>query len=783
MSKPLHFRVSSGLKDLIGKDLITDDYIAIFELVKNSYDAHATEVNIIFENILTDNGRVLIIDNGKGMDKKDIEDKWLFVAYSAKKDNTEEDEADQKNYRDKIRIKQYYAGAKGIGRFSCDRLGENLKLYSRKSRNESYHNINLNWKDFELDSKTEFVEVDVDYKEIKDYPNKINHGTILEITNLRSKWDKNKLIELREKLSRLITPTFSNSKTENSFKIIFQVEEFKGHDDEILKNQGKSRRDKTREIINGEIRNFVFETLNLKTTHIICEISGNQGTITTKLIDRNNEIYKIIEKNIYDNLVDVTFQVFFLNQTAKNNFTRIMGVEPIKYGNVFIYKNGFRIQPYGEPEYDTLGLDKRKTQGYARFLGTRDLMGRIEILGDNPELKEKTSRDGGLIGTATFKQFENCFYEKVIKRLEKYIVDVRNWGVDLEQESVTKIPSQESKENLVKLISNLANDKEIKVTAHPDIFKLIDINQKDSSRKIINNFKRIATESNNLEQLEKLEKLEKKFEKLEKAKKETELDLEATTELYEEENKKLNQRIIKVEKEKEVKEKEILFYKAATSKDSEFLVNLHHQTGISANTIENYLIRFGKKIKSGEKLSQEEMLNYLEKISFEVKKISTISKIASHANFNLASEKVKLDLVEYIEQYINTIASMNEDIISIKVSNNYKKRFNLEVKPIEITMLVDNFISNSKRAKATLVEFILESDDSSKLKITIRDNGKGLDKTVISKNEVFEKGFTTTNGSGLGLFHIQKIVKELGGTISVNPDLDKGIEFLIKVEK
>ncbi|MYK83285.1 MAG: ATP-binding protein, partial [Gammaproteobacteria bacterium] len=78
------FRVSAGLKDLIGQGLITNDYVAVFELVKNSFDAHARSVQVVF---LQD--KIIIADDGKGMSHDDITAKWLFVAYSAKRDVTE----------------------------------------------------------------------------------------------------------------------------------------------------------------------------------------------------------------------------------------------------------------------------------------------------------------------------------------------------------------------------------------------------------------------------------------------------------------------------------------------------------------------------------------------------------------------------------------------------------------------------------------------------------------------------------------------------------------------
>ena len=79
-----------------------------------------------------------------------------------------------------------------------------------------------------------------------------------------------------------------------------------------------------------------------------------------------------------------------------------MGVNSVEYGSVFIYKNGFRIYPFGEEGDDTLRIDRRKQQGFYRYLGTRDLIGRIEINGERSDLKETTSRDGGLIKNESF---------------------------------------------------------------------------------------------------------------------------------------------------------------------------------------------------------------------------------------------------------------------------------------------------------------------------------------------------------------------------------------------
>src|SRR4051812_5153507 len=76
----LYFDVSAGLKRVLGRELITNDEVAIFEMVKNSFDAAARDVHIYFGD-----DRVVIADNGSGMTYEDLTAKWLFVAYSAKR--------------------------------------------------------------------------------------------------------------------------------------------------------------------------------------------------------------------------------------------------------------------------------------------------------------------------------------------------------------------------------------------------------------------------------------------------------------------------------------------------------------------------------------------------------------------------------------------------------------------------------------------------------------------------------------------------------------------------
>ncbi len=278
MTDNLKFKVSSGLKNIIGKDLITDDFIAVFELVKNSYDAHAKNVEIIIEE-----NKIIISDDGKGMSLEDLKEKWLFVAYSAKRDNTEDEVSTSKkdSYRDKIQERIHYAGAKGIGRFSSDRLGKFLTIQTKKQQSKYFEEIKVNWSEFEKNQKDTFETIKVQHNTIDNanisLPKNSSKGTILEITELHSDWNRERLKQLKHSLEKLINP-FSEK---NDFKIKIicereQVEDNRKKNGEFIHIE--------RNQINGEVKNSILEILNIKTTQISVEIKSDY--ITTKIIDR-----------------------------------------------------------------------------------------------------------------------------------------------------------------------------------------------------------------------------------------------------------------------------------------------------------------------------------------------------------------------------------------------------------------------------------------------------------------------------------------------------------------
>lgn len=247
-------------------------------------------------------------------------------------------------------------------------MGEDLELITSKINSNITYKVNVDWREFEKDAQQSFGAIEIPFEEIENkniFPQSKHHGTILKIKNLNSTWDEVKLLELRRSLEKLINP-FSKV---SSFKIEIVAEEFI----ELDKKSGNNLK------INGVIDNSILKVLDIKTTQIDLSLKGE--TITTKIIDRGTLIYHIEEPNNYLSIInDLEINLYFLNRSAKINFGKLMDIEPINYGNVFLFKNGFRVQPYGNVGDDSWKIDNRKQQGYNRFRNKRFIwQGRIDF--------------------------------------------------------------------------------------------------------------------------------------------------------------------------------------------------------------------------------------------------------------------------------------------------------------------------------------------------------------------------------------------------------------------
>lgn len=780
----MKFKISSALKNIIGKDLIVDDYIAIFELVKNSFDAHADEVEIIFKN-----DSIIIKDNGKGMNKDDLLNKWLFVAYSAKELGIEDNEELENfnDYRHNIDANKSYAGAKGIGRFSCDRLGKKLTLITKKVGDSITHQLSIDWDMFEQNPEEEFINIPVDYKEcgedkLKQYPN-FNHGTILEISFLRDYWEREHKLELKKSLGKLINPfeSFPTFKIKVSDHIEISLDDKEEHE---------------REKVNGYVKNSILEILNFKTTNIEVLIENN--IINTKLIDRGELIYSIEEENKYPELNGVCYRLFYLNRIAKTNFTRQMGIRPFDFGSIFLYNNGFRVYPFGDVGDDSLRIDRRHAQAYARTLGLRDLLGSIEVLHKSHLFRETSSRDGGLIKNEATEQLFEAFYQNVLMRLEKYIVSIQ-WAYkddyrlegDKDKEDISLLDTLTSKQKIIDLIFKLIDNQDTKLVEYNKNFlNIVHEKMAEHNPEILKNLEQLAIKTKDDKLINEINTANKKVKDLQKSLINAE---EQARRAFENQNKaekraekaeiitkEVSEQKKQVEQEKQKQEEQLLFLKAIQPLDKQQLINFQHHIGLYADSIQDTIIGFQKALDSKDSISKEEAGKFLKKISLNTQKILAINKYATKASFLSSAQTIEANLVTFIDEYINNIyKESSSSNINIKL-NGTSLRFVKRFKPMELTIIIDNLLNNSRKAKSKNVAIIFEIENDN-LVISYIDDGNGFEQSIAKIDDIFNIGFTTTRGSGLGLYHIREIISSLKGTIEAEKTTN-GAKFVIKVK-
>lgn len=772
----LQFKISSALKDLIGRDLIINDNVAIFELIKNSYDAYAENVEIVFEE-----NKIIISDNGKGMSYDDLINKWLFLAYSEKKDSVENRAEDRKHsYRDNIN--RHFAGAKGVGRFSCDRLGEKLVLTTCSKKNNTVERISVNWADFEKDQKEEFVNIRVNHETLKNnitFPENQHTGTILEITNLRNKWDRTKLLILKNSLEKLINP-FSET-THFSIEIICNRE--KSTDLDLMEKNIHDRN-----IVNGIIKNTITKIITLKTTKI--EVKVNKDYIETSLIDRDIEIYKIREKNIFSKLNNVEINLYFLNTAAKRTFTIEMGLQPVKYGSVFLFRNGFRILPFGDENDDSWGINRRTQQGYNRTLGTRDLFGRVDIHTDRiDEFKEVSSRDGGLIQSETTIQLFRLF-EITHRRLERYVTGVL-WGegflkreyfkekleVEKNREALRKDKDLDSpdyimtsclgsKVDFIQLIKTLICDKNIEVLSYNQ--KLADVFSeptfiKTTNPQIILDLKKIAQKTGDIELLDLIQKTQNNIIQMQNEKLKAEKRADEAIIQLQQANKKTEQAQyeaqIAIQKQKETElynkrlENENLFLQTDVNSDVQQLTSLQHTITHTSNTIE---VKLKKAMDCVQQKDLENLFNILNEIFILNQRIQTVSGLVSKVNFDTKASKIKKDFIKFVNDYVSIYCTTNYSMVKFHVEKT-NIVWNTRFEPIKIIIIIDNLISNSLKADAQNIS-INWSETDNEILLNFMDDGIGIKEKNIPF--IFNYRFTTTDGGGLGLFHVKNIMEQ-----------------------
>lgn len=720
-NEPVNFRVNVYLKNLVGKELITNQFVALFELIKNSYDAKASSVEILFDswgNSDESIERIIVTDDGSGMSRKDIDEKWLFLGYSDKRDRSEEQNID---FRAKVRGgSRVLSGFKGIGRFSCDRLGSKLEMYTKKEDDDLWHHLTVDWEMFETaDIKAEFQDIKGTLSDTDDLgdvsPTDGSRGTVLVITRLRDHWDGDSLLKLRRYLQRMTNPySLSNL---DEFLINLRVPNYLTSD----RNKPEYER------INGPIRNVIIEDIALRTTRIQSRIQGNN--VETILTDAGKFIFKFQEREEFKYLKDLSADIFYLNTNSKREFTKIMGIEPVRFGSIFFYRNNFRVMPYGDEGDDWLGLELERGQNWKRILSARDLLGRVAVFDREGNFDEVSSRAGGIKNPEALKELRDFITKKVIKRLQKYVVEAINWG-NLEE----SLNEEEAKLKSLAVVTTLAG----------------------GSSEITNiEFGKDLVETAKKNEIEKLPELISGLEKASET-----ISQPETKEYLVESTEAIKTGIKRLRKEISDREREILFLEQTSRLKGPLVPVLEHELSIVRFDMLPTLNKAINRLSGNKNL--EDVAEMLRTLRLQVEKIVKIADFALTAKFDLKTEKFEGDLVSYITQYVNKFKRdfLESNGMSVSYGGNSGK-FITTINPYEISIILDNLISNSQKNGGKKLKIQFEQKEKH-LNVLFSDNGHGV-KNELAK-DLFNPGISGTGGTGLGLYSIRKLAEDIGGS-------------------
>ena len=406
----MHPRVFAAL----GADLVTNDVVAVIELVKNSYDAFAENVWIRFDE--DDNGKkyVEIEDDGSGMTRDIIENVWCVVATPYRKDNP---------YAVLGNKKRRVSGEKGLGRLSVARLGEELEMYT-KFRDESCLQIDVNWGS--LATANDMDQCYVSCVEYKGTPLFKDTGTLIRIYGLKSSWDDSMLKNLKENLARLISP-FADLGDFN----IFIHGGLGAHD-------YKAKIEAPRFLFNPKYRikgSYKDNLLSSKYDFLVIQDSkGEESSEREVKLDYSwQKIYNKLDEDKQSDLdenetscgpFDFEIRAWDIDAGGTEEISENFGVQKTlvrkaisTHKGVSVYRDGILVLPKSETARDWLGLDLRRISKVGDRLSTSQLVGHVAITADeNPNISDTSDRER-LAATKEVTEFEEIIIT-AIKLLE-----------------------------------------------------------------------------------------------------------------------------------------------------------------------------------------------------------------------------------------------------------------------------------------------------------------------------------------------------------------------------
>lgn len=669
----------------IGRDLIQDTYAAVVELVKNAYDADSLDVCIEFRaDVTQSNYSIIISDHGHGMSRDTVINKWMVPSTRDKLDRRTSPAG---------RVMQ---GRKGVGRYAASMLGTDL-LLETVTQDGQKTMVLVEWSSFETADYLDDVAILIETKDVSE-----PSGTQLTITGndkFLAEWTQKQFDKLRFELKKLMSPVtiaLNEKSKENDFHIRLTVDGFPNVQNINETIQPYPIFDLFDYRITGEISargigTLVYSSQKARNTSTeIIEFNNNEPTgcgeiiIDVRVYDREKEA---IESLIGRGLKDET-----------GNYVGILQARQLlnDYNGIGVYRNGFRIRPLGDPDFDWLRLNEQRVQNPSLRIGSNQVIGYVQIQSDELSgLIEKSARDG---------LKENIAFDRLKKITQEIIAKLEERRFDYRKKAGLSRPALKVERELERLFSfdEMKHSIRSRLTKHG-----IDKKTADEIMEIIN---------------QEAEGKNKVADEIRQA-----------VAIYQ--GQATLGKIINV-----------------------ILHEGRRPLNYFRNQIPNLLYWYSKFLKTKNPETLEQILSTIEGIGQNadifVNLFSRLDPLAAGKR----SARKPLKLKETIEKAVSVFENeMKSNMVSTEIIGSEKFQFSCWYQDIYaiFTNLIDNSLywMNDKKISNQKIRIEIVTDNDILLHIDYRDNGPGIEPNLIASEVIFEPQFSTklSGATGLGL--------------------------------
>jgi anti-sigma regulatory factor (Ser/Thr protein kinase) len=426
MAETINFKVRARLLEQMGEQLIKSESIALMELIKNSYDADASTCKIEMGNIDdSEQGSIIITDDGTGMNYDILKDVWLEIGTSNKADKKKTEKIERSKKFNRVPL-----GEKGIGRFGVHRLGREIEIITRM-KNDDECRLFINW---DAITKSRYIEefpIALEKKKTETFKGNTT-GTKITIRRLRSQWDRKTIREC----ARAVTSLNSPFDDESAFRPEFIVHELDWLDN-ILKYEDIEKYKLysfEAKLDGGFITEFEYQFTPYR---LMKRIEPRHAGIR----DLRQKLRHKLEKKENGELIPVDLSKAKIGPVIFKGI--IFGFEPRVLelaevddkkglkdylslnGGVRIFRDKLRIWDYGEPEDDWLEMEMRRINEPGLRISKRLLLGAVYLESEkSTDLIEKANREGFMNNTAYQLLKDAC--RSTLRSIEIYRMEDKN---------------------------------------------------------------------------------------------------------------------------------------------------------------------------------------------------------------------------------------------------------------------------------------------------------------------------------------------------------------------